>query len=154
QEGAMNARFWTLDPLRKRVAILANPRAGSGSSRDQVEELVVGLRSRGLEPVVCWHRAEFSAEVNGPAREALRRGVAAGGDGTLVEILNRARGLPVALLPLGTENLVARYWEIERSGRKAAQIIASGKVRQLDLARLVRPADPDGTPPVTRLFCL
>jgi diacylglycerol kinase (ATP) len=151
----MNPRSWTLDPLRKRVAILANPRAGSGSSRDQVEELVTALRGRGLQPVVCWHRAEFSGLVNGPQRPELRCAVAAGGDGTLVEVLNRAPGLPVALLPLGTENLVARYWDVERSGRQAAQVIAAGRVRQLDLGQLTRPTEAGpGSPQARRLFCL
>ena len=35
--------------------------------------------------------------------------VAAGGDGTLLEVLNRAPGVPVTMLPLGNENLVARF---------------------------------------------
>jgi diacylglycerol kinase family enzyme len=155
-----------LDPARRRVVILANPRAGAGSSRAHVEELVSGLQDWGLEPVVCWQREEFTAALAGRGPADLRCVVAAGGDGTLVETLNRAPGCPVALLPVGTENLVARFWRIERSGRKLADIIASGACRRLDLAR-VEAAAPGGAgsqpgeagqvtnlPHGGRLFCL
>jgi diacylglycerol kinase (ATP) len=135
-----------LDAGRRRVAVLANPRAGAGSARALVEELAAGLRARRLEPVVCWQREEFSAVVGEPG-DGLRCVVAAGGDGTLLETLQRAPGLPVALLPVGTENLVARFLRIERSAERSAQIIAGGTYRRLDLAR----AESAGT---SRLFCL
>jgi diacylglycerol kinase family enzyme len=134
------------------VVILANPRAGSSSSRELVEELVDALHDRGLEPAVCWRRDEFSARLAGIGPGEVRCVVAAGGDGTLVEALNRAPGIPVALLPLGTENLVARHWGIERSGWRVARLIAVGQVRQVDLARISRPA-PDGAGE-RRTFCL
>jgi diacylglycerol kinase family enzyme len=136
-----------LDPRRKGVVILANPRAGAGSSRAHVEELVAGLRERALEPLVCWDREEFSEAVRREAGRELRCVVSAGGDGTLVETLNRAPGQPVALLPVGTENLVARFLKIERSGQKLAQIIAAGAYRRLDLARAQAAT-------ASRLFCL
>ena len=138
-----------LDPGRKRVVILANPRAGAGSSRAHVEELLAGLRGRALEPVVCWDRDEFSDAVRREAGASLRCVVSAGGDGTLVETLNRAPGQPVALLPVGTENLVARFLKVDRSGEKLAEIIAAGAYRRLDLAR----AQLGGTG-MSRVFCL
>lgn len=49
----------------------------------------------------------------------------------------------MALLPLGNENLVAEYCQIERSGPKLAEIIAQGQVRRFDLG------SANG-----RLFCL
>jgi diacylglycerol kinase (ATP) len=135
-----------LDAARRRVVVLANPRAGAGSSRAHVDELAACLRERRLEPQVCWQREEFSAAVR-TAGEELRCVVSAGGDGTLVETLNRAPGQPVALLPVGNENLVARFLNIERSGQKLAHIIAGGAYSRLDLAR----AESDGG---SRLFCL
>jgi diacylglycerol kinase family enzyme len=135
-----------LDPGRRRVVILANPRAGAGSSRSHVDELTAGLHERGLEPLVCWQREEFSTAVQLAGAE-LRCVVSAGGDGTLVETLNRAPGQPVALLPVGTENLVARFLHIERSGQKLAQIVAGGAYRRLDMARATSATGQ-------RLFCL
>jgi len=62
--------------------------------------------------------------------------VAAGGDGTVADVFNRHPGIPVAILPLGTENLLARYLRIPASGRAVAQLIARGDVRRLDLCQL------------------
>src|SRR5262245_29206183 len=97
-----------LDANKNRVAILANPRAGTGKSHRLIEGLVGALRGRNLQPLLFWERDALSESARGEGRE-WRCVVAAGGDGTLLEVLNRAPGLPVALMPLGNENLVARY---------------------------------------------
>jgi diacylglycerol kinase family enzyme len=117
-----------------KVAILANPRAGADPSRRRVETFARRLRARGLTPLVCWHRRELS-EAIASGKADLRCVVAAGGDGTLLEVLNRAPGLPVAVLPLGTENLVARYCGVTRCAGALADIIATGKLREIDVAR-------------------
>jgi diacylglycerol kinase family enzyme len=119
---------------RRRVAILANPRAGAGQSRRHVETFARRLHALGLAPVVCWHRRELS-DVFASGKDDLRCVVAAGGDGTVLEVLNRAPGVPVAVLPLGTENLVACYCGVTRSARTLAEVIAAGKLRQFDVAR-------------------
>ena len=117
-----------------RVAILANPRAGAEHSHRLVETSPAASPHWAWQPVVCWHRRELSEAV-ASAKAALHCVVAAGGDGTLLEVLNRAAGVPVALLPLGTENLVARYCGLARSPRALAEIIARGRLRQIDVAR-------------------
>jgi YegS/Rv2252/BmrU family lipid kinase len=125
-----------LDLTRKRVAILANPRAGTGKSQRLVESLFGALRGRRLSPLLCWEREKLSELVqNGEAQE-LRCVVAAGGDGTLLEVLNRAPGVPVALLPLGNENLVARFCRVPRDPHQVANTIVAGQTRCTDLARL------------------
>jgi diacylglycerol kinase (ATP) len=116
------------------VPILANPTAGRGPSRRAVEELVDELRRRGLRPAICHGREEFSACLSARGA-AVCCVVAAGGDGTVSEVLNRAPGLPLAVLPAGTENLVAREFGIGRDGRGLAAVIAEGRVRCLDLGR-------------------
>ena len=62
--------------------------------------------------------------------------VAAGGDGTVADVINRHPGVRIALLPLGTENLLARYLGVPRSGKEVARMIAAGQVRVLDLSRV------------------
>ncbi|MBI1916849.1 MAG: diacylglycerol kinase family lipid kinase [Planctomycetes bacterium] len=131
-----------LPPHKTRVAILANPHAGTGKSHRLVEALVGALRGHGFAPHLCWQREELTELVRGAAEE-LRCVVAAGGDGTLLEVLNRAPGLPVTILPLGNENLVARFCRLKRSARKTADVVAAGRLRRTDLARV------NG-----RLFCL
>jgi diacylglycerol kinase family enzyme len=118
----------------ERVVILANPRAGSRGSRDEVQDLVKALGVRGLRPAVCWRREELPAYVDDGPRDDLRCVVAAGGDGTLAEVCNRSPGVPVAVLPLGNENLVAQYCRVERSAGRLAEAIAAGRCRRFDLA--------------------
>lgn len=122
------------NPRSSRVVILANPLAGTGASGGVIEELVKALDGRGFQPAICWQREELPAFLDAGPRDDLRCVVAAGGDGTLAEVINRAPGVPVATLPLGNENLVALYCRIERSPERLAAIIAAGNCRQFDLA--------------------
>ena len=58
-------------------------------------------------------------------RGELRGVVAAGGDGTVAEIVNRVPdGVPVTVLPLGTENLLAKYLGIGREVESVGETIA------------------------------
>lgn len=125
-----------LDAGKSVVAILANPRAGSGKSQRLVEALVGSLRGRGMAPKLFWQREELSERVQKGEAESWRCAVAAGGDGTLLEVLNRAPGVPVALLPLGNENLVARYCGIPRQPVQLAETILAGRTRQTDLGKI------------------
>lgn len=116
----------------RRVVILANPLAGTHTQPYPLTDLVSGLRSRGLEPTLCWDREalpERLREINGGVRCI----IAAGGDGTIQEVVNRAPGSPVSILPLGNENLLARYFHFQASGDRLAEVIARPQVRQLDL---------------------
>jgi diacylglycerol kinase family enzyme len=98
------------------VLIAANPKAGWSSRERHLAEMASQLRARGLsvEIVTELNRAESLA--NGlHAVGRLRALVAAGGDGTLAELLHRTLpGTPLAIYPCGTANLVARYFGITR----------------------------------------
>ncbi len=122
----------------REVLLLANPVAGSRGQRYHVQELAHALRARGLGATLCWDREELPALVRARAGR-LRCIVVAGGDGTLNEVLNRAPGVPVAILPLGNENLVARHFRLGRSASRLAGAIATAPARHLDLARLAAP---------------
>lgn len=69
-----------------------------------------------------------------PAQRTLRCIVAAGGDGTVADLVNRHPGVPIAVLPLGTENLLAKYLGIRRCGRQLAEIIQRGNIKVFDSA--------------------
>jgi diacylglycerol kinase family enzyme len=121
--------------LARRVPILANPRAGTGKALRIIDELVFHLAGHGFQPKLCWEREELTGLVRSAGQDSVRCIVSAGGDGTLLEVLNRAPGVPVTILPLGNENLVARYCRIERSGRAVANLVLRGRLRTVDLAR-------------------
>lgn len=66
----------------------------------------------------------------------LRAVVAAGGDGTARLVAERTPpGTPLAILPLGTENLLAGYLEASSNAQSLATTIANGRIVQLDAAQ-------------------
>jgi diacylglycerol kinase family enzyme len=120
---------------KRDVAILINPRAGSGPSRDVVDQFLRDLQRHGFKPRPCRHRSELSSLLReeGPK---LRCVVAAGGDGTVAEVVNRAVDMPLAILPVGNENLAADYFGFRRSAWRLAQAVAVGRTQRFDLGRV------------------
>lgn len=93
-----------------RAHLVHNPRAGDGKSSG--EDLVRMLRNAGIDARYCGIRSdEFPARLKEPADLV----VVAGGDGTVRKVMARYpdRSVPLALLPLGTSNNVARSLGIE-----------------------------------------
>jgi YegS/Rv2252/BmrU family lipid kinase len=83
------------------------------------------------------NRERMQAKLANPsAREQLVCVLAAGGDGTVGDVINRYPEFPLATLPLGTENLLARHLGIRPSGVQVAELIANGSRRRLDLGQL------------------
>lgn len=119
------------------IAIQYNPRSGAGEQSRLLQALVDRLSQHGLPSCVFADRNEARAACADPhQRTGLRGIVAAGGDGTLLDVTTHIPGIPVAILPLGTENLVARYLGIPRNGTFVADMIAAGHRRRLDVACL------------------
>jgi len=118
----------------KRVLIQRNPISGSGFRQSQLRRLVQRLEEHQLEPIVYTDRAELDAERQRPQfTEQTRCIVAAGGDGTIDDLINRFPGVPLAILAMGTENLLARHYEVPHDGRQVADMILDGHVRHVDL---------------------
>jgi diacylglycerol kinase (ATP) len=124
-----------IDGMNDRLVVIQrNPKSGSGSRRENILELVAALEAHGFSPHVFSERERLSEFLDDPQRlHRLVCIVAAGGDGTIGDVINRYPGVPLAILPLGTENLFAKYLRIPRSGRTVADIISVGRIRQFDL---------------------
>lgn len=119
------------------VAIQRNPTSGTGARRGVLLDLIRELKRRGIRPRMFANRERMHSKLADPAaREQLVCVLAAGGDGTVGDVINRYPGLSVATLPLGTENLLARYLGIQPSGSQVAELIVSGSRRRLDLGQL------------------
>jgi diacylglycerol kinase family enzyme len=118
------------------VLIGFNPLAGARdpAKQSRVDQLCQCLHDEGLEPHLLSDRDELAAAAAKRHREGrLRAVVAAGGDGTASDLVNRNESnIPVALFPLGTENLLARYLGLSSDPPKAARIIAAGHTKTLD----------------------
>jgi diacylglycerol kinase family enzyme len=120
--------------LARRVLIGANPRAGAGNRKALIESLCQELFKSGFEPTVHAEIDDLAATAARLQEEGnLRAAVAAGGDGTFRLLAERtAPGTPLAALPLGTENLLARYMGFTADAAALVEIIAKGHTMELD----------------------
>ena len=124
--------------MSKHIAVLSNPRAGKGRGRSAAETTISVLQGRGAE--VRAYAGSSAAETVELAVQALREApsllVIVGGDGTLSEILDPvlAGEVPMALVPAGTGNDLARALGIPRDDPAAAALIAlTGVVQTIDV---------------------
>lgn len=119
------------------VAIQRNPKSGAGLQAKPILNLISEFRRRNLQPRLFSVREELDRQVNDPVqRQTLKGIVAAGGDGTLLDVMNRHPNIPIAILPLGTENLCAKYLGMKRDGKQIAQVVAEGETVRFDVGRL------------------
>jgi diacylglycerol kinase (ATP) len=133
----VNELIRQLPATANRVLISVNPKAGAKSGQPLVDRLVEMLRQHGYEADVLTDIekvAEDSARLL--ANHRLRGVVAAGGDGTVGLVVNKTPpGVPVAVLPLGTENLLAKYLGISADAEAVFRTIHAGLVIGLDAGR-------------------
>jgi diacylglycerol kinase (ATP) len=119
----------------KRGVLIYNPTAGQRDRRRRMSELVGEMRQRGVELV--------HAPTDGPrhateiARTFAQRGAdlvaACGGDGTISEAAWGLSGLdvPLAVLPGGTSNVLARELSIPLSIDRAKELLVKGVPRRV-----------------------
>ena len=135
-------------PRNPRIMLIHNPAAGRG--RGRLQTTLARLRDLGSVPEVRATARPGEAETL--ARAAVERGydlvVAAGGDGTVNEVVNGliGSGLPLALLPLGTANVLAIEIGLDLEPGALAETILHGRPVDVCLGR-IRGADG-----VARLF--
>jgi diacylglycerol kinase (ATP) len=121
----------------RRVLIGVNPRAGAQNRLTIVDELSRQLVSLGFETAI-FHDVDALAAETGAALAVgeLRAVVSAGGDGTLRLIAHRTLpGAPLLVLPLGTENLLARYLELTADPAQLCAIVSEGLAIRFDAGR-------------------
>jgi len=122
--------------------IVTNPAAGTGGKG--LAQARRHLEARGFKLAVEVTSATGDGERL--AREAAEGGadmvIAHGGDGTVMDVMAGlvGTGLPLGLLPGGTGNVLAGNLGIGRSFVAAADVIASGVTRAIDLGRLTTAA--------------
>ncbi len=129
-----NDRVEPINPACRTVLIGFNPKAGATSSESPISRLSEALRDRGLD-------VQFETDIERIAAESerlqtagqLRAVVAAGGDGTAALVANRlTANTPLAVYPLGTENLLAKHLGVSSNPVPFADAIAVGHSARLD----------------------
>ena len=152
-----------LRPLPEKIpnaVIIYNPTSGRQRSRrlHSIEEAARILQGSGIDAhPLPTTRAGSATEL---ARDAVQHGcemvVVCGGDGTINEVVNGIAGTdaPLAVLPAGTANILAKELGIPWNIPAAARLIASGKLARIALGQAVwRAPEKQGTSaPVRRYF--
>jgi diacylglycerol kinase family enzyme len=129
-------------PKKKRMLIIVNPYATTVS--DRLRNLVVyALQGRYEVEAVATEAQNHATEIGREARDGGYDVVAAfGGDGTLNEVVNGLAGtdLPVAILPGGSTNVVARSLGIPNDVVDATEHLLSladdWEPRKIDLGKV------------------
>jgi YegS/Rv2252/BmrU family lipid kinase len=121
----------------RRALFVANPIAGRGRGERVAREVVEGLRARGIEGELYLTRARGDATQRVQALDpALDLIVSVGGDGTLREIFAGLDGerVPVAIVPLGTANVLSLDLKLPRDVAGAIGVIERGRSTAIDVA--------------------
>lgn len=128
--------------MAARALLITNP-AAARTTHPAVRAVDGALRQRG------WHTELLATGGSGDARRLAEYGVAEGvdvvavfgGDGTVMQAAAALVGTEVGLglIPGGTGNLLAGNLRLPNSPIRAAEIIARGYSRRIDLGRVERP---------------
>lgn len=134
-------------PRPRRAAVVVNP---IKADVDRLRALVEKQAKAAGVAEVGWFETTVEDAGGAAARAALGTGpdvvLAAGGDGTVRAVAESMRGseVPLALVPAGTGNLLARNLDLSLSLSTAVQTAFEGEDRPVDLG-LVEITRPDGS---------
>jgi YegS/Rv2252/BmrU family lipid kinase len=122
------------------AVIIANPTSGAFPHNNHYAETIAYLQEHG------WQVDLWLTDGPGAAEQLARRAVerkvaaviAAGGDGTINEVIQGLAGSETALgvLPTGTVNVWAREMGIPLDRAKACEILVHGQTRRIDLGKV------------------
>jgi diacylglycerol kinase (ATP) len=124
--------------------IILNPYANRWRARERIPEVVSAAQGAGIEHelVVTDAPGQGIALAAQAVRAGFRPIIAAGGDGSISEVVNgmmQAAGEgplpPLGVLPLGSANDLVDNLGLPDELAPAAQVIAAGKVRNLDICQ-------------------
>lgn len=130
----------------RRIRVILNPISGAGRGRSYAPVVASELRRRGhfvdvLETRRRGDARRWASEIAG--WDAI---VAIGGDGTVNEVVNglpRGAEVPLAVLPLGTGNVLAKELKLGRGPEAVCRLVDEWNVRWMDCGRIERPPIAD-----------
>ena len=133
-----------------KLLMVFNPSASSGRAREKLPAIRASLAAHHIDHDVLLseapgHALELAAGADLAGFDGL---IAAGGDGTLFEVLNGLyrqapeRRIPLGVIPVGTGNAFCRDLELQPGDwQKAVEQIARNRLRQVDVARVTTASD-------------
>ena len=115
------------------AVIIGNPNSGSAGDEGYLERFAQTLRAGGLKiEVLNTERPDHATELAAMAGDQLV--IAAGGDGTVNEVVNGlSKDATLGILPLGTANVLARELGLPLKPGEACERILSGTGSRMDV---------------------
>lgn len=125
-------------PEARMVFLSVNPKAGANSGEKTVDALRSALEQADYRVIEEEQIDQLVEKVHLAHGEGNLRGViAGGGDGTAAFLANRLDpDIPLALLPLGTENLLSKYLGLNARPADVCRLIDEGLTVRLDAGRV------------------
>lgn len=125
----------------KRARLIYNPSSGREEIKRRLPDILQRLEKGGIE--TSTHATSGEGDATRAAEEAVRRKfdliIAAGGDGTVYEVINGMAGQeyrpPLGILPLGTTNDFARALGIPKHWAYACDVIVQQQTRIVDVGK-------------------
>ena len=124
-------------PTRRILAVF-NPAAG-GNRRARFDRVIAEIRAQGatvtiLETSARGHAETIARDVSPSDYDVI---AAAGGDGTVNEIINGLadKDLPLGIIPLGTANVLADEIGLGRDTQRVARALSSGTIKPIHVGR-------------------
>jgi YegS/Rv2252/BmrU family lipid kinase len=129
----------TLLAAPRKILVIFNPTAGM-RRRARLDRILTHIRSHGA--AVTLHETTARGDAERTAREAPGGEfdviVAAGGDGTINEVINglAGRDMPLGIIPLGTANVLAAELDLPNDEDGLARTIALGRTHAVTLGEV------------------
>jgi YegS/Rv2252/BmrU family lipid kinase len=116
-----------------KAVIIGNPNSGSAGDEGYLERFAETFRAGGLEvEVLNTERPDHATEL--AAMAGGRLVIAAGGDGTVNEVVNGlSKDATLGILPLGTANVLARELGLPLKPEDACERLLSGTGSRMDI---------------------
>ncbi|MDN4066715.1 diacylglycerol kinase [Paenibacillus vini] len=126
----------------KRARLIYNPTSGREEMRRLLPDVLDRLDKAGIE--TSCHATAGEGDATREAADAVDRGydiiIAAGGDGTLNEVVNGMAGKdnlpPLGIFPLGTTNDFARAMKIPKRWEDYCDLVIENKTRPIDIGKV------------------
>ena len=114
---------------------IVNPASGRGRVAAALQEALERLSASGRRGCIHTTAGAGDATVIARGLPAAAAVVAVGGDGTVREVAEGllGRAIPLAILPAGTENLVAKQFQIDASPVRLVGTLMNPTIREIDV---------------------
>ena len=123
-----------------KVKFIYNPKSGGGRTVENLD-LIIGKYQEKNYTIVPYRVSAFKEIKNAfeDIDSSYHHVLIAGGDGTINQVINIMKekniNLPIAILPLGTANDFAKYFDMPQDVEKACDKILNGEIQSIDICK-------------------